>query len=209
MTATLPPDVQRALARGATLTTIEPDGRPRTFAVTPSYALGAPCIDVPATAATSDPHVALLFSGGEPMVLVQGTADPAGDVMHVRPERVYAWPGGDATSEPALYGTHLEEVRSHHVEEPDVPHAGPEGGPPIWAERLDRLDTAELALVAPDGFPFCVSLPIRPEREQGRLRLLAEPAGAPLQPGLACLGGIHGDLVEDAEGWAVVPHVRA
>ena len=39
--------------------------------------------------------------------------------VHVRPERVYVWPGGDVTREPELFDTHMEEVRSGHDEEPE------------------------------------------------------------------------------------------
>ncbi len=52
------------------------------------------------------------------------------------------------------------------------------------------------------------------------LRIDAEPVGAPLQPGLACLTAfehhpefewqrnfqVRGDLVEQDGGWAIVPH---
>src|SRR3954453_4331210 len=34
--------------------------------------------------------------------------------VHVRPERVYVWPGGDPGQEPQLYGAHAEEWRSGH-----------------------------------------------------------------------------------------------
>src|SRR5947208_6387565 len=43
--------------------------------------------------------------------------------VHVRPERIYVWPRGDAAVEPELYGTHIEEVRSGHSEEPERFHA--------------------------------------------------------------------------------------
>ncbi|HMJ94678.1 MAG TPA: pyridoxamine 5'-phosphate oxidase family protein, partial [Thermoleophilaceae bacterium] len=32
--------------------------------------------------------------------------------IHVRPERVYVWPGGDPTGEPRLFDSRMEEVRS-------------------------------------------------------------------------------------------------
>ena len=59
--------------------------------------------------------------------------------IHVRPERIYVWPDGDATREPQLYDAHMEEVRSGHDEEPDGPTAGTEGGAPVWDERMDEL----------------------------------------------------------------------
>src|ERR687888_1450115 len=39
--------------------------------------------------------------------------------LHVRPERVYVWPGGRLDDEPTLYDAHVEEVRSGHNEEPE------------------------------------------------------------------------------------------
>ncbi len=43
--------------------------------------------------------------------------------IHVRPERVYVWPGGDPKLEPQLFDARMEEVRSGHDEEPPAPHA--------------------------------------------------------------------------------------
>ena len=99
MTATLPSDLREVFARCtvAELVTIDERGRPVAHAVTPRYHEGGPCIDVADGArgsVFSDPHVALLFADEGPMVLVQGTAYEDGD-LHVRPERVYAWPSDD------------------------------------------------------------------------------------------------------------------
>jgi hypothetical protein len=145
--------------------------------------------------------------------------------VHVRPERVFAWPGGDPGGEPALYGAHVEEVRSGRDELPDEPHVAPEGGAPAWDERIDQIGsptfpTAVVAMVGPDGFPFAMRLPVRPDRESGLLRLEGDCVGAPWQPGLACVTvhdhdasfsyqrnfQVRGDLVEDARGWGVAPH---
>ena len=144
--------------------------------------------------------------------------------VHVRPERVFVWPGGDCTAEPQLFGTHMEEVRSGHDEEPTAPHAGTEGGDPEWDERIDELGerygTAVLSLVAPDGFPFSARVPVEVDRHAHRVRIEAEPVGAPLQAGLACLTAhdhhpefkwqrnfqVRGDLVREDGGWALVPH---
>ena len=83
--------------------------------------------------------------------------------LHVRPERVYVWPGADPEAEPTLYDAHVDEVRSGHNEEPEDGHAPPEGGMDVWDSRLDRLGeddrTAVLAFVGPDGFPFAVRGP--------------------------------------------------
>jgi hypothetical protein len=140
--------------------------------------------------------------------------------VRVRPERVYVWRGG---AEPELLDAHMEEVRSGHNEEPAAPHAGPREREPRWDARLDELgrqyDTAILSLVAPDGFPFSTRVPVTPDRGAGRIRIGPAPPGLPTQPGLACLTAhdhspdfkwqrnfqVRGDLVEDGDGWALVP----
>jgi hypothetical protein len=144
--------------------------------------------------------------------------------VHVRPERVYVWPDGDATREPELFDAHMEEVRSGHTEEPAAEHAQAGGGEPTWDERMDELgdryDTAVLSLVAPDGFPFSLRVPISVDREARRVRIGQGALGIPVQPGLACLTAhdhdpkftwqrnfqVRGDLVEENGGWALVPH---
>ena len=111
--------------------------------------------------------------------------------VHVRPERVYVWPDGDIESEPQLLGSHMEEVRSGHSEEPEQPPEAPEGGAAAWDERMEELGdhyaTAVLSFVAPDGFPFAVRVPVAVDPAARHVRIEAEPVGAPLQPGLACL----------------------
>jgi hypothetical protein len=144
--------------------------------------------------------------------------------VHVRPERIYVWPDGDPAREPQLLDTHLEEVRSGHVEEPPAEHAPAEGGGSAWDRRMDELGdryrTAVLSLVAPDGFPFSLRLPIELDRGARRVRLGGGPLGVPLEPGLACLTAhdhhpdflwqrnfqVRGDLVQEGDGWALVPH---
>ena len=94
----------------------------------------------------------------------------------------------------------------------------------MWDERLGELgshyDSAVVSLVAPDGFPFSVRVPITVDDDKRVVRLGAEPVGPPLQPGLACLAvhdhaedfswqrnfQVRGDLAEDEHGWFVVPH---
>jgi hypothetical protein len=142
--------------------------------------------------------------------------------VKVRPERVWVWRDG-CESDPELLDAHLEEVRSGHDEEPDAEHAGPKQREPVWDERIDELgsryDTAVVSIVAPDGFPFSARVPVRVDREARRIRLEQAPGGAPMQPGLACLAAhehaenftwqqnfqVRGDLVEDDQGWAIVP----
>jgi hypothetical protein len=144
--------------------------------------------------------------------------------IHVRPERVYVWPDGDATREPRLYDAHMEEVRSGHDEEPEGPPPPVEGGSPVWDERMDELGAhypeAVLSLVAPDGFPFSVRVPISVDSSERRVHIAADALGVPVQPGLACVTAhehaadfgwqrnfqVRGDLVEDNGGWAVIPH---
>jgi hypothetical protein len=92
VTGSLPQYVQDVFARFITteLTTIDRQGQPITWPVTPYYRAGGPCIDVTtglgypkkANDARNNPRVSLLFSDptgsgltNAPMVLVQGMAD--------------------------------------------------------------------------------------------------------------------------------------
>ncbi|WP_027005695.1 hypothetical protein [Conexibacter woesei] len=221
MTATLPSDLRAVFSHCtvAELVTIDEQGRPRARSVAPRYREGGSWIGVEARSDdVVDPHVALLFAGEGPTVLVQGTHAPAPRAMHVRPERVYAWDGDDPAVEPRLFDAHLEEVRSGHNEEPEIGHAAPAGGRGLWDHRLDELDCALLACVGPDGFPFAARLEIRPDPRGGVLRLGALPIGMPLDDGPACLHAtdaghcegrgpcVHGDLVRGRSGWQLVPH---
>ncbi len=146
--------------------------------------------------------------------------------IHVRPERVYAWPAGEAAygTEPRLYDAHLEEVRSGHSEEPIRFHADPGGGASSWHPRLAALGTeyptAVLSIACPDGFPFSVRVPVHVDAAARWIRIDAELSGMPLQPGLACLTAhshdarftwqqnfqVRGDLVLLEGGWALIPH---
>jgi hypothetical protein len=235
MTASLPAEVQSVFERFVTTeyTMLDDNGQPITWPVRPSYTRGGPAIDVTTGDAPSNPHVAMLFSeplgsglDAPPMVLVQGCAKADADPLHVsvRPERVYVWRGGDVFAEPELFGAHMEEVRSGHSEEPEEGHAGPEGGGAVWDERIETLaaehETAVLSFVAPDGFPFSVRVPLRVDPAATRIHVDADPVGAPLQPGLACLTAhardpelawqtsfqVRGDLRRDEAGWALEPH---
>ena len=140
--------------------------------------------------------------------------------VHVRPERVFAWPGGDVSAEPDLYLADKAEVRSGHNEAPVVSHHAPEGGATAWDERLEGVGEAVVAIESPDGWPFAARVPVRADPASRTVRVLAEPVGAPMQPGLACLT-VHdhapdfswqtnfqarGDLVEDDGGWVFFPH---
>ena len=144
--------------------------------------------------------------------------------VYVRPERVYVWPNEDFTVEPALYDARMEEVRSHHSEEPEVERAAPEGGAIAWDERLEELGrrhpTAVLSVVGPDGFPLSTRLTVQPDRDAGTIRLGELPEWLAAAPGKACLTAhehgpdfawqtnfqVRGDLVRDDSGWSLVPH---
>jgi hypothetical protein len=95
----------------------------------------------------------------------------------------------------------------------------------VWDRRVDELgrryESAVLSFVAPDGFPFSIRVPVGVDRRARLIHIDAEPVGAPLQPGLACITAhdheeslrwqrnfqVRGDLVEHSSGgWAVVPH---
>jgi hypothetical protein len=142
--------------------------------------------------------------------------------VHVRPERVYVWRSAD--SEPELFDAHMEEVRSGHSEEPDRFHAAPEGGAISWHPRLNELgtsySTAVLSIVCPDGFPFAMRVAVRAHEADREIRIENPPAGAPLQPGLACVTAhsherglasmqnfqVRGDLVMRDGCWTLIPH---
>jgi hypothetical protein len=144
--------------------------------------------------------------------------------MHVRPERIYFWPGCDVTREPQLWDAHMEEVRSGHDEEPEIPPPPPFGGPTAWDRRIEELgqlhESAVLSFVAPDGFPFSVRLPLTVDPAARVIRIGTEPVGVPLAPGLACVTAhdhderftyqrnfqVRGDLLERDGGWAIEPH---
>jgi Pyridoxamine 5'-phosphate oxidase len=280
MTNTLPRDVQQTFNSFITTeySTVDPEGQPITWPVTPYYRPGDPQIDLTtglgypkkADDAARNPRVALLFSDPNgsglerpPAVLVQGVATvgdqnldanrerylresleklPATKSMHppkplqrllgwyytriyvhVRPERVFVWPGGDFTSEPEMYGARIEEVRSSHSEEPEVPHAETTGGPTPWDDRLRELgrryETAVLTLVAPDGFPMSARVPVELDEAGGRIHFPQVPLGMPLAAGRACLTAhehspdftwqvnfqVRGNLIPENGSWCLVP----
>jgi hypothetical protein len=145
--------------------------------------------------------------------------------VKVRPERVFVWPGGDPLAAPEVLDSHVEEVRSGHVEEPLEPHAPPMGGDIAWDARIAELGArhpfAVLSWVGPDGFPLAVRVPVSLEASERRVRIGVEPTGLPLTEGRACLTAhahaedfswqenfqVRGDLVQLADGsWALEPH---
>jgi hypothetical protein len=144
--------------------------------------------------------------------------------VHVRPERIYTWPGCDVSREPQLWDAHMEEVRSGHDEEQESDQREPAGGATAWDERIEELGrlhkSAALSFVAPDGFPFAVRVPVGVDPSAQVIRLEADPVGVPLAPGIACLTAhdhderftyqrnfqVRGDLTERDGGWVLVPH---
>jgi hypothetical protein len=143
--------------------------------------------------------------------------------VHVRPERVFVWRGGNVTEPPELLDAHIDEVRSGHSEEPLEPHESEIGGNVAWDDRIEELgrrhETAVVSWVAPDGFPLAVRLPVSLDRSARRIALAATPEGLPLTPGPVCVTAhahspdftwqenfqVRGDLVPVDGGWAVVP----
>jgi len=143
--------------------------------------------------------------------------------VHVRPERIYVWPDGDFMREPQLYGSHVDEVRSGHSEEPEVDTAPPEGKPAAWDDRMRELGrrhrTAVVSVVAPDGFPMSARVPIELDESKRRIRLGQVPVAVPFARGLVCVTAhehdpdfnwqrnfqVRGDLVPEGGSWVVVP----
>lgn len=144
--------------------------------------------------------------------------------VHVRPERVYIWPSSDFTSDPQLLDSHLEEVRSHHSEEPAIEPAPPDPSPLVWDERMhelgDRYPTGVLSIVAPDGFPLSARVPIEVDHSARKVRITDAPAGLPFASGRACLTvhdhspdftwqrnfQVRGTLDRSGSEWALEPH---
>jgi hypothetical protein len=145
--------------------------------------------------------------------------------VKTRPERIYVWADGDPESEPQLLDSHMEEVRSGHDEEPDVTIAGPSGEPARWDSRLDALGTrtyptAVLSLIAPDGFPFSIRLPVQPDEAAQCVRFNVDALGVPVSSGRACQTAhvhapefawqnnfqVRGDFVERDGEWVFIPH---
>ena len=94
MTATLPSDLRDVFARCtvAELVTIDGHGRPVAHAVVPAYRPGGPCIDVAGGAPGgrgSARRAAVRRRWPDGARAGDGAA--VEDVLHVRPERVYAW----------------------------------------------------------------------------------------------------------------------
>jgi hypothetical protein len=119
----------------------------------------------------------------------------------------------------------LDEVRSGHDEEPEHEPPPPSGKPAVWDPRLDAFGTrsyptAVLSIVAPDGFPFSIRVPVRADEAAGCIRFDIDALGVPVWPGRACLTAhahgpefarqnnfqVRGDFVDRDGEWVFVPH---
>jgi hypothetical protein len=142
--------------------------------------------------------------------------------IKVRPERVFVWPEGNLSDEPVVHDTHLEEVRSGHVEQPPEPPGPPVGGGAAWDRRMDVLaehDTGVLSWMGPDGFPISIRARFSADATRREVAIEAEPLGLPLMEGRACLTvhrhapdftwqrnmQVRGDLTPSDQGWRLVP----
>jgi hypothetical protein len=138
--------------------------------------------------------------------------------IHVRPERVHIWRGGDCEAQPEL----IELASSDPTPAHTVPHATPvRTGATHRAHELGRrYDTAVLSVVAHDGYPFSIRVPVHSERRGKMIHIEATPADTlPLLPGPACVTAhdhdekldwsrsfqVRGQLLGDRRGWTVAP----
>jgi hypothetical protein len=140
--------------------------------------------------------------------------------IHVRPERVYLWRGGDCEAEPELF-----ELAEAVPKTAGATASRPAPAPSIQSRRVNELgrryDTAVLSVVAPDGYPFSIRVPVSTDRRGKAIRIDAHPArGLPLHPGPACVTAhdhhetldwsrnfqVRGQLQGDrGGGWVVLP----
>jgi hypothetical protein len=142
--------------------------------------------------------------------------------IKVRPERVFVWPESDLAREPEIHGTHLEEVRSGHIEEPPEDHGDPAAGAPAWDDRMSFLaehKTGVLSWLGPDGFPISVRVPFEADGARREIQIEQEPPGLPMIEGRVCLTvhrhsrdltwqqnmQVRGNLVRSAEGLRLIP----
>jgi hypothetical protein len=153
--------------------------------------------------------------------------------IHVRPERVHVWRGGDCEAEPELF--ELPDDRPGAGAQPD-PHRhadppAPVPAPPAPVARTGsvgrvrelgrRYDTAVLSVVAHDGYPFAIRVPVSTDRRGRAIRIDARPAPTlPMLPGPACVTAhdhdeqltwsrnfqVRGQLLRDRDRWTVTPH---
>jgi len=142
--------------------------------------------------------------------------------IKVRPERVFVWPEGNLTEEPAIHDAHLEEVRSGHTEEPAEDHGKLPQAPVAWDQRMDYLaghDTGVLSWMGPDGFPISVRVPFTANAGERSISIGAMPVGLPVLEGRACMTvhdhapdftwqrnmQVRGTLERSGDGWRLLP----
>src|SRR4051812_38713790 len=140
--------------------------------------------------------------------------------IHVRPERVHVWRGGDCEAEPDLF-----QLADAATTSETTPAAARQPAPARSIGRLRELgrryDTAVLSVVAPDGYPFSLRVPVGTDRRGREILIDAHPAPSlPLLPGPACVTAhdhdeqlewnrnfqVRGHLIGDRQGWTVIPH---
>jgi Pyridoxamine 5'-phosphate oxidase len=142
--------------------------------------------------------------------------------IQVRPERVFVWADGDLSKEPAVHGSHLEEVRSGRSEEPAEDHGAPAPGQSAWDNRmafLQEQETGVISWLGPDGFPIAVRVPFTADASRREVRIEQEPAAFPVLEGRACLTvhrhapdfawqrnlQVRGNMVRSSDGLRLVP----
>jgi pyridoxamine 5'-phosphate oxidase-like protein len=154
-----------------------------------------------------------------PPKFVEGLLGWYFDRIYVKttPERVFAWPAGDATATPEVHGGRADAGSSQPAA------VAAKTTEEVWDERIDELgsryDSAVLAWVGADGYPLAARLPVSADAGSRRIRLGAEPAGLPAPSGLACVTAhshgprfewqenfqVRGELERTPEGLALVP----
>jgi hypothetical protein len=139
--------------------------------------------------------------------------------IHVLPERVYVWREGDCEAEPDL----IELAEPGGAPQTDGARRAParSGSTRRLHELGRRYDTAVLSVVAHDGYPFSIRVPVSTDRRGRVIRIDATPAAIlPLLPGPACVTAhdheeklawsrnfqVRGHLLGDRSGWTVTPH---
>jgi hypothetical protein len=148
--------------------------------------------------------------------------------LHVRPERVLVWPGGDCGLDPERVDPGMDEPLTDSVDPAPEPAPQPAGGAgrgPRVSARIHELgrryDSAVLSFVEQDGFPFSIRVPVSVDRRGRTIHVDVDPVGAPLRPGRACVTAhdhdeelrwtrnfqVRGALSRHPDGgWVVVPH---
>lgn len=139
--------------------------------------------------------------------------------LHVLPQRVLVWRGGDVGMEPQL----LLDERPGPSGPPQPPRRRePERGPRDRRirEMGRRYDSAVLSFVDDAGYPFSVRVPVGADRRGHAVHIDEEPVGVDLREGPVCLTAhdheealrwqrnfqVRGDLERTASGgWVVVP----